>query len=694
MLRELSELHRVLSNSTLLAVFRKLGRDQLSNWLGTSFTRAFSTRTSALLVAGLLLAASLVAPAASVAQTDTSVAQSDPRMFAQTGYRIDRDAFYDYFTHRGGVTTFGYPVSRDFLFQGCTAQFFQRIVMQQCTGQGVSTMNLLDDGLLPYTRMNGSTFPASDPNLTARTPKPTDPGYGSSILGFVRGYAPDSFDGQQVNFQKTFFNTISPDVAGTDDGAILGLLDLEIWGTPTSAPAYDPTNHNFIYQRYQRGIMHYDKGCGCTQGLLLADYLKDVITGVNLPGDLAAQADKSPLLRSAATGKAPLATAYGNAFAPGAGSANADASLLADTPTIVSLLPPGASPNPVPTPVPSPDYGLSMFLWDQPNTTDRDLKIASGANFHWQKTLFAWRTIEGAGKGIYNWTEADRVVKASNTNGIKIIARIDFQPAWARKDKANNGPPDNYQDYADFITAFVSRYKPGSSVGTVDAIEIWNEVNLNREWGMQAINQQQAADYVRLLTLAYRAAHAANPSVIIIQAGLSPTGVHSSAATDDAEYLGWLFQAGLKGGVNYDVLGAHGNTQAPCVACDFNSLPAFGDPSFYFRRIEQLRDIQVKYGDSDRQIWLLEFGWTADTIHPNYAWYAVSEDQKASNIIQAYQYARQHWSPWIGVMTLWTLSDPTWTPEREEYWWAIDNPDGTPRVALNAVRSARLNGSI
>ena len=82
-------------------------------------------------------------------------------MFAQTGYRIDRDAFCDYFSHRGGVTTFGYPVSRDFQFEGCTVQFFQRLVMQQCGSQGVGTLNLLDEGLLPYTRMNGSTFPAS-----------------------------------------------------------------------------------------------------------------------------------------------------------------------------------------------------------------------------------------------------------------------------------------------------------------------------------------------------------------------------------------------------------------------------------------------------------------------------------------------------------------------------------------------------
>jgi len=638
----------------------------------------------------------LVGPGVAYGQAQDQSA-ADPRLFAQTGYRVDRDAFWEYFTRRGGVTTFGYPVSRDFLFEGCTVQFFQRIVMQQCATNGVSTLNLLDDGLLPYTQMNGSTFPASDPDLTALSPKVTDQNYGSNVLAFVRANAPDFFDGQPVGFGRTFFNTISASTAGTTDANLLGLLDLEIWGAPTSKPAYDPSNHNFIYQRFQRGIMHYDKGCGCTQGLLLADYLKALITNQNLPPDLATQAATSALLGSAVNGKAPPATAYGNAFSPGPGSATAtlpDQALLPlNTTTTANTLLPGA-PLPPPPPVPSPDYGLSMFLWQEPATTIRDLQIAKGSNFHWQKTLFQWRDIEGAAKGVYDWTEADRVVRASAASGIKIIARIDRQPAWARKDGAFNGPPDSYQDYADFISAFVSRYKHGSSIGTVDAIEVWNEVNLTREWGGQAINSQQAADYVRLLTLAYRAAHSSDPNVVVISAGLSPTGVHSRDADDDAEYLQWMFNAGLKGGVNYDVLGAHGNTQAPCVACDLNSLANFRDASFYFRRIEQLRAVQLKNGDGDRQIWLLEFGWTADQVHPNYAWFAVTEQQKADNIIQAFLYARAHWSPWIGVMTLWTLSDPTWTPDREEYWWAIDNPDGTPRAALNAIRGARLNGSL
>jgi hypothetical protein len=274
---------------------------------------------------------------------------------------------------------------------------------------------------------------------------------------------------------------------------------------------------------------------------------------------------------------------------------------------------------------------------------------------------------------------------------VQIVARLDFSPAWARRSAAHNGPPDNYQDYADFVSAFVSRYATGSSIGRVGAIEVWNEVNLDREWGGATIDKQQAADYVRLLGAAYSAAKAADPSVTVITAGLSPTGVTDGHSADDAQYLQWLYDAGLKG--KYDVLGAHGNVQAPEVDAPVNSLPNFPHASFYFRRIEQLRDLMVKNGDADKRMWLLEFGWTADTQHPNYAWFAVSEDKKGANILKALQYARQHWQPWIGVMTLWTLPDPSWTPDREEYWWAITNTDGTARPAYLDLLQARRNGA-
>jgi hypothetical protein len=268
-------------------------------------------------------------------------AQADPRVVGDTGYRIDDDSFWDYFNGRGQARTFGFPASAAFTFLGCKTQFFQRLVMQRCGNGGVATLNLLDEGLLPYTTFNGSVVPGPDAALKSATPRPEDPAYASAVLEFVRFNAPDTFDGEPVNFQQTFLNTISPSQAGTSDPNLLGLLDLELWGTPTSRPAHDPSNPDFIYLRFQRGIMHYQKGCQCTQGMLLADYLKSVIIGQGLPSDLADQAHSSPLLLSAVNGRPPDGTDYGGAFRD---------VVPATVPTPV----PAPSAPPVPTALPAP----------------------------------------------------------------------------------------------------------------------------------------------------------------------------------------------------------------------------------------------------------------------------------------------------------------------------------------------------
>jgi N-acetylmuramoyl-L-alanine amidase len=232
----------------------------------------------------------------------------DSRYFEQTRYRIDEDTFWDYFRRRGGVRTFGYPVSNTFLLLGMKVQIFQRQVLQLRPDGGVQTMNLLDDGLMPYSKMNGSTFPAPDKNVYGQSPKPDDPNYHEQMLQFVRDVAPDTWDGEPVNFGKTFFGSVRLDEAYPngvpDEGeGLVPYFNLEIWGLPTSRPMRDPSNQSFIYQRFQRGIMHYDKGCGCTQGLLLADYFKALLTGRNLPGDLAEQAKASKLFGQFAPGQ-------------------------------------------------------------------------------------------------------------------------------------------------------------------------------------------------------------------------------------------------------------------------------------------------------------------------------------------------------------------------------------------------------
>lgn len=210
------------------------------------------------------------------------------------------------------------------------------------------------------------------------------------------------------------------------------------------------------------------------------------------------------------------------------------ASPAADALERLSQATPVASPSPrrpTPTLAPvsnvyrakSPEYGMNVFVWGNPQTTDRDLGRVRDAGFTWQKTLFQWREIEPA-RGQFQWDEADRVIRASAASGVKVIARLDFQPSWARADGAHNGPPDNYDDFGRFVGELVKRYGSDSPIGTMHAIEVWNEPNLTREWGGAPINEGQAGDYVRLLKVAYESAKAVDPSVIIITGGLSPTG--------------------------------------------------------------------------------------------------------------------------------------------------------------------------
>ncbi|HYU17252.1 MAG TPA: hypothetical protein VEQ11_00995 [Chloroflexota bacterium] len=225
-------------------------------------------------------------------------AQQDERYFSDTGFRIDHDGIWDYFSKRGRIRTFGLPTSRTFQFLGAPTQFFQRQIVQ-VSGGGVRTLNFLDE-FLAYTRMNGSTFPGVDPEVTGKAPKAESAGYDAAVVEFVRQVAPDEYEGEAVRFYETFVGTVTLADAfpeGGGNAGLVGLLNLELWGQPTSRPARDPGNGSFIYQRFQRGIMHYDAGCGCTQGLLLADMLKAVLTGQNLPPDLAAEAAGSKLYK-------------------------------------------------------------------------------------------------------------------------------------------------------------------------------------------------------------------------------------------------------------------------------------------------------------------------------------------------------------------------------------------------------------
>jgi hypothetical protein len=228
----------------------------------------------------------------------------DSRLFSPTGFRVDDDAIWGYFQSRGGVGVFGYPVSRTFQFLGCRAQIFQRQVAQVCDDNTPRLLNLLDPDIFPYTAINGSTLPPVDDALKSATPSVADPNYASLVLDYVRANTPDDLDGEPVNFAQTYFGLITSDMANTQDSGTLSLIDLEVWGTPISRPMVDPSNPSFVYQRFQRGVMHYDATTGLTRGLLLGDELKAVLTGQDVPLDLDQQARGSRMYHQYCPGTA------------------------------------------------------------------------------------------------------------------------------------------------------------------------------------------------------------------------------------------------------------------------------------------------------------------------------------------------------------------------------------------------------
>ncbi|MCL4534349.1 MAG: NBR1-Ig-like domain-containing protein [Bacteroidetes bacterium] len=224
---------------------------------------------------------------------------NDGRYFAETGFSISDDRFWDYFQKRGGLRTFGYPVSRKFALLGTDVQIFQRRVMQ-ARGGTVGLLNLLDADFMPYSTFKGATIPNKDDKLVAKAPPPGSPNYANGIIDYVRQASPDTWNNMPVSYFQTFASTVTVDDAypdGSCDDSCLPGLDLEMWGVPLSPPAVDPRNYNFVYQRYQRGIMHFDKGTGTTQGMLLGDMFKAIITGQGLPPDLEAAAAKSRFYR-------------------------------------------------------------------------------------------------------------------------------------------------------------------------------------------------------------------------------------------------------------------------------------------------------------------------------------------------------------------------------------------------------------
>lgn len=296
------------------------------------------------------------------------------------------------------------------------------------------------------------------------------------------------------------------------------------------------------------------------------------------------------------------------------------------------------------------DYNLTVPEWET------ILFYAQELGVEWIKFQASWRFLQPNSPDDFD--QSYRLfqlhVQSAHKRGFKVLLSIAKAPNWARPSNQNeDGPPDNPQDLVNFINNLFSRIGPN-----IDAIEVWNEPNLQREWN--GIYEFSGRGYMQLFAPAYQAIRAYSPTMPIITAGLAPTGA-SAFSVNDRDYLQQMYDAGL---ANYrDVfVGIHpyswGNP--PDARC-CNAIEGRGwddDPHFFFsHNIEDYRNIMLRNGH-DVPMWITEIGWaTWEGIEsePPQAWmvYNSAIDQ-ANYTVRAFEWAQQQ--PYIGPVILWNLN--------------------------------------
>ncbi len=305
-----------------------------------------------------------------------------------------------------------------------------------------------------------------------------------------------------------------------------------------------------------------------------------------------------------------------------------------------------------------------------------DLSMAYLINdlgFGWGKGFVNWGTVEPE-PGEFRWVDPDNVIDAMGDQEVKILMRVHGTPEWARPPESHlSHPPNNMADFANFLTILATRYK-----GQVAAYEIWNEPNLNYEWGYLP---PDPAAYTEMLKTAYTAIKAVDPDALIITGGLSTTGNGSPTAYGDLDFLQGMYDAGAKG--YFDAFGSHPYA--------FGRSPDEVDPwGLSLSRVQEQHQVMVANGDAHTPIWITEIGWALQTDwdlgeHQNIS---VTQEQQAQYLTETYANMKQKW-PFVDAIFLFNLdfsAVPWYTASEPMRWYAILNPDRTPRPAYIMLR--------
>ena len=317
----------------------------------------------------------------------------------------------------------------------------------------------------------------------------------------------------------------------------------------------------------------------------------------------------------------------------------------------------------------NPKMGVHTRLTDEvePWKIKRTLEMVREMGSPWIVEYLPWAYIEEQ-PGHYNWVHADQVINYASRQGLTIVARLGFVPAWARP--KDTSPlyldEEHFADFGRFAAEFVKRYQ-----GKVRYVIIGNEPNLALEWGYQPADPVK---YTALLRTVYPLIKAANADVQVLAGALAPTLAPpgSEFGMNDLDFLQRMYDAGAA--AYFDVLAIHaygwhfGPDDPP-------------DPAVVnFRRTELLRDVMVKNGDGAKPAMITEGGWND---HPRWT-RAVRPGQRIAYTIRAYDIAEREW-PWLDAIALWAFRFP-WDQNSYQDYFTFVRTDFEPKPIYEEVQ--------
>jgi hypothetical protein len=339
-------------------------------------------------------------------------------------------------------------------------------------------------------------------------------------------------------------------------------------------------------------------------------------------------------------------------------------------------------------------FGVNVFLEQEVDPAKREQVVfmAKEAGFRWLRQEFPWEDIEIHGKGDFEdrrhqpaksaWEKYDHIVDLAEQYDLELIVRLSNPPTWARADGDARGtfaPPDNLEDFGDYVAAVVERYK-----GRVRYYQIWNEPNIYPEWGEMPVSPEH---YTELLKIAATRAREIDPNVVIISGALASTidldGISVPGRNfNDLTYLQRMYDAGAAPYFDVLAMQGYGLWSGPT---DQRMNPRV----INFSRPRYVRDVMVRNGDEAKPIWISEMNWNAvpDEISDK-RYGQVTPEQQAVYLPMAYDRLQREW-PWLGVANSWFLKRATdeWEQQGQpQAYFRLLTPDFQPEPVYTAIQ--------